>query len=61
MSTTEEPAAAPSVSAQDEEAYMNTIVQYIVVRRDLITDLKWPLGSVMVRTAAAARASDDRH
>lgn len=34
----------------------NGIVQYIVVRKDLITDLKWPFGAVIAQACHAATA-----
>ncbi|KAJ7561074.1 hypothetical protein O6H91_03G012600 [Diphasiastrum complanatum] len=50
-----------SSSSQEEP-----LVQYIVVRKDLIKDLKWPLGSVISQACHAAVAAiwlhkDDQH
>ncbi|CEM14995.1 unnamed protein product [Vitrella brassicaformis CCMP3155] len=33
------------------------IVQYVVVRRDLITDLKWPMGAVITQACHASLAA----
>ena len=47
----EAPAAAPA--AEQEE---DTIVQFIVVRRDLLKTLEWPVGSVIAQACHASTA-----
>ena len=43
-------AAAPASSGSD------TIVQFVVVRRDLLKDLEWPVGSVIAQACHACTA-----
>ena len=44
----------------------NNLIQYVIVRRDLITTLKWPLGAVIAQACHAVSAimftyHDDSH
>ena len=45
---------------------MTTIVQYVVIRGDLVSTLKWPLGAVIAQACHASTAvmhlyKDDPH
>eukprot|EP00966_Prymnesium_polylepis_P137856 3185978-Prymnesium_polylepis.1 len=45
--------AAPAATAKEEE---DTIVQFIVVRRDWLKTLEWPVGSVIAQACHASTA-----
>jgi hypothetical protein len=49
-------AAAPAVAAAAPPPE-DTLLQYVVLRRDLWTELEWPLGSVVAQGCHAATAA----
>lgn len=60
------PAAEPSVSAQGtqqvdakqvETLVAEDLVQYLVLRKDLWSSLKWPLGSIIAQACHASTAA----
>lgn len=57
------PAAEPSASAQDtqqvdaETPVAEDLVQYLVLRKDLWSSLKWPLGSIIAQACHASTAA----
>jgi hypothetical protein len=40
-----------------QKAGVDTIAQYVVIRKDLVDALKWPLGSVLAQACHAAVAA----
>lgn len=52
------PAAAPTSAdaAAPVRSGSDTIVQFVVVRRDLLKDLEWPVGSVIAQACHACTA-----
>ena len=57
------PAAEPSASAPDtqqadaETPVAEDLVQYLVLRKDLWSSLKWPLGSIIAQACHASTAA----
>ena len=47
------PSAAPAAAAEDAD---ETLVQFVVVRRDLLKTLEWPVGSVIAQACHACLA-----
>lgn len=45
--------SSPAGPVQDEDP----VVQYVVLRRDLWGDLKWPLGSIVAQACHASTAA----
>lgn len=45
-----------AASAQAGALTVDPIVQYLVIRKDLWTELKWPLGSLVAQACHAATA-----
>lgn len=39
-----------------DQAMASNLIQYVVVRKDLITSLKWPLGAVIAQACHACTA-----
>ena len=56
------PAGPPSVPAPLEQWLLQmAVVQYLVVRGDLLAALGWPLGAVMAQACHAATAAIHNH
>eukprot|EP00386_Alphamonas_edax_P011005 GDKI01035129.1.p1 GENE.GDKI01035129.1~~GDKI01035129.1.p1 ORF type:complete len:184 (+),score=42.59 GDKI01035129.1:73-624(+) len=57
--TSHQPAAdsAAAGSAPASAAPTDPIVQYVVVRKDLLSDLKWPMGAVITQACHASVAA----
>lgn len=49
--------AVPAANSDIEEAVAGDLVQYIVLRKDLWTELHWPLGSVIAQACHASTAA----
>lgn len=49
--------ATPSTAVAGDGEMADPLVQYVVLRRDLWTDLGWPLGSIVAQACHAATAA----
>jgi hypothetical protein len=50
-------AAAQGAATRPASAAQDVLLQYVVMRRDLWTDLGWPLGSVVAQACHATAAA----